>query len=225
MLIKPILIFDLDGTLFDSSRQIFEAVNSVRSDFGKPLIGVSELSERIGLPAQKLFEDLDLIDSQLDEIVVAFRECLKLKIAFGNAVFPNVTRFVNLVVDLGFRTCIATSKPQALAELVIANSDIAGKFSVIAGTGRLRPKPFPDVIQKCLYESGVPLGIMFGDRIEDIEAAISANIASVGIAQGVHSELDLLKAGANLAFPNFEKVLIECLSFPGGPDDYFQELC
>ena len=225
MRIKPILIFDLDGTLFDSSGQIFEAVNAVRSEFSKPLIGVSELSERIGLPAQKLFEDLDLNDSQLDEIVVAFRERLRLKIALGNVVFSNVTRFVNLVVDLGFRTCIATSKPQELAELVIANSDIAGKFSVIAGTGTLRPKPFPDVIQKCLYESGGPLGIMFGDRIEDIEAAISANIASVGIAQGVHSERDLLKAGANLAFPNFEKVLIECLSFPGGPDDYFQELC
>ena len=128
-------------------------------------------------------------------------------------------------MDLGFITCIATSKPQELAELVIASSEIAGKFSLIAGTGTLRPKPFPDVIQKCLDESGGRFGIMFGDRIEDIQAAMRAKIASVGIAQGVHSESDLLEAGANLVFPNFEKVLNECLSFPGGPDAYFQKLC
>jgi phosphoglycolate phosphatase len=222
---KPILIFDLDGTLFDSNGQIFEAVNSVRSDFGKPLISVIELTKHIGLPAQNLFDDLELNESEIDEIVIAFRENLRTKIALGNIVFANVTRFVNLVVDLGFIACIATSKPQDLAELVIAGSEIAEKFSVIAGTGTLRPKPFPDVIQKCLYESGGRFGIMFGDRIEDIQAAISANIASIGIAQGVHSESDLLNAGANLVFPNFEKVLSECLSFPGGPDAYFQELC
>jgi len=222
---KPILIFDLDGTLFDSQGQIFEAVNSVRSNLGVPLIGVKELTDLIGLPAQKLFEDLCLNDSELDEIVVAFRERLRIKIAIENIVYANVTRFINLVVDLGFITCIATSKPQELAELVIASSEIAGKFSVIAGTGTLRPKPFPDVIQKCLDESGGRFGIMFGDRIEDIQAAMRAKIASVGIAQGVHSESDLLKAGANLVFPNFEKVLNECLSFPGGPDAYFQKLC
>lgn len=222
---KPILIFDLDGTLFDSNRQIFEAVNRVRRNFGKMLIGASELGKLIGLPAQNLFKDLNLNDFELDEIVVAFREDLRKQIALENVLFPNFTRFLNLVVDLGFITCIATSKPQDLAELVIVSSEIAGKFSVIAGTGTLRPKPFPDVIQKCLDESGGKFGIMFGDRTEDIEAATRANIASVGIAQGVHSESDLLKAGANLVFPNFEKVLNECLSFPGGPNEYFQELC
>jgi phosphoglycolate phosphatase-like HAD superfamily hydrolase len=97
---KPILIFDLDGTLFDSNGQIFEAVNSVRSDFGKPLISVIELTKHIGLPAQNLFEDLELNESEIDEIVIAFRENLRTKIALGNIVFANVTRFVNLVVDL-----------------------------------------------------------------------------------------------------------------------------
>jgi phosphoglycolate phosphatase-like HAD superfamily hydrolase len=48
---------------------------------------------------------------------------------------------------------------------------------------------------------------MFGDRIEDIEAANRAGISSVGIAQTKHSAVELNQAGATIVFSSFIEVL------------------
>jgi phosphoglycolate phosphatase-like HAD superfamily hydrolase len=48
---------------------------------------------------------------------------------------------------------------------------------------------------------------MFGDRKEDIEAANSAGISSVGIAQTKHSAIELTQSGATLVFSSFKEVL------------------
>jgi phosphoglycolate phosphatase-like HAD superfamily hydrolase len=50
---------------------------------------------------------------------------------------------------------------------------------------------------------------MFGDRVEDMQAATAAGIQSVGIAQSAHSKDQLLIAGASLAYSNFEEAYDE----------------
>jgi len=70
---QPAFLFDLDGTLVDSEKGIVLAVNSARSEGGFQLAEPSFLRERIGLPAEHLFEDLDLESPQLTEIILNSR--------------------------------------------------------------------------------------------------------------------------------------------------------
>jgi phosphoglycolate phosphatase-like HAD superfamily hydrolase len=79
-------------------------------------------------------------------------------------------------------------------------------FSILGSDG-LKPKPNPAVLLKVIeHHPNVKNIVMFGDRVEDILAARAAGIHSVGIAQSAHSMDELLKAGADLTFENFEQI-------------------
>lgn len=200
-------IFDLDGTLFDSEIQIFNALNSARIEFGFLPINQEEIVSLIGLPAKELLGDLKLSDHKVSEIVDYFRIELQKSILESNPMFPNAENFVRQVKSSEFMVGVATSKPSYLAKHVVSNSPLYDLVDHIQGTDDFLPKPEPAVIHHCLSELATDSGVMFGDRIEDIEAANRAGIASVGIAQTKHSLQELKIAGANLVFSSFSEAL------------------
>jgi phosphoglycolate phosphatase-like HAD superfamily hydrolase len=87
-------VFDLDGTLIDSYVEISTAANKARAAFGFPEANPEVLHQNIGLPAQELFQDLGLNESQLSEIVKSFREYLSTSVESGSIFFPGVLDFL-----------------------------------------------------------------------------------------------------------------------------------
>jgi phosphoglycolate phosphatase len=200
-------IFDLDGTLFDSEAQIYNAVNKIRNAAGYSQLDRNIVATLIGLPAQELFQDLYLDKNAEDLIINNFRSELKVLIQESNLMFEGAASFIEKVKKLGYKIGVATSKPTNLAELVVTNSPIKNWVDHIQGTDGFLPKPEPFVIQRCMSQLGVSFGVMFGDRIEDIEAANRAGISSVGIAQTKHSAVELNQAGATIVFSSFIEAL------------------
>ena len=76
----------------------------------------------------------------------------------------------------------------------------------IQGTDEFPPKPDPEVLRRCMQGLGIENAIMFGDRKEDIRAAKTLGIPSIGIAQSAHSVQDLLAEGATYSFSNFTEL-------------------
>jgi phosphoglycolate phosphatase len=200
-------IFDLDGTLFDSEAQIYNAVNKIRGAAGYSQLDRNIVATLIGLPAQELFQDLYLDKNTEDLLINNFRSELKVLIQESNLMFEGAASFIEKVKKLGYKIGVATSKPTNLAELVVTNSPIKNWIDHIQGTDGFLPKPEPFVIQRCMSQLDVSFGVMFGDRIEDIEAANRAGISSVGIAQTKHSAVELNQAGATIVFSSFIEVL------------------
>jgi phosphoglycolate phosphatase len=200
-------IFDLDGTLFDSEAQIYNAVNKIRDAAGYSQLDRNIVATLIGLPAQELFQDLYLDKNTEDLLINNFRSELKVLIQESNLMFEGAASFIEKVKKLGYKIGVATSKPTNLAELVVTNSPIKNWIDHIQGTDGFLPKPEPFVIQRCMSQLDVSFGVMFGDRIEDIEAANRAGISSVGIAQTKHSAVELNQAGATIVFSSFIEVL------------------
>ena len=200
-------IFDLDGTLFDSEAQIYNAVNKIRDAAGYSQLDRNIVATLIGLPARELFQDLYLDKNTEDLLINNFRSELKVLIQESNLMFEGAASFIEKVKKLGYKIGVATSKPTNLAELVVTNSPIKNWVDHIQGTDGFLPKPEPFVIQRCMSQLDVSFGVMFGDRIEDIEAANRAGISSVGIAQTKHSAVELNQAGATIVFSSFIEVL------------------
>lgn len=201
-------VFDLDGTLFDSATQICSAVNSIRIALDYPPLTFHEAHNLIGLPAEELFADLNLDRGALEDAVSAFRILLVKSVKQGNPTFP---RSLDLLMELrkrGAFIAAATSKPQDLAELVIAHSELNGLFDHIQGTGRLRPKPHSDTIVACLQRASLDYGVMIGDRTEDILAGNLAGVMTVGITQSTHTSKMLFDAGAHRIFNSLEDVYL-----------------
>ncbi len=194
------IIFDLDGTLVDSSQQICEAVNYSRILKEFPEITHQRVREILGLPAEHLFLDLGVSDQEILELIFVFRERLAELILIGNKLFPGVIETLNYLKSEGFLIGVATSKPAALTKLVIENSLMESYIDYFQGTDGFPAKPNPEVIHKTIKALGASKVLMIGDRLEDILAATAAGIPSIGIAQSAHTEKQLLDSGASLTY-------------------------
>ena len=198
---KPAWIFDLDGTLVDSTKQIGDSINFARIHFGYQELPMAAINELVGLPINHFLQDIGL--SQVEEVILKFREILKIEILRGNQVFPGVKEFLIKLRNLEYKLGIATSKPTYLAEMVIKNSSINDLFHVIQGTENFPAKPDPTCIQRAMAILKTKDAIMVGDRAEDIQAANAAGISSIGIAHSFHNKRALEEAGAMHAFDSF----------------------
>ena len=196
-------VFDLDGTLVDSRNQIQDSLNKTRETSQLPPAPIELVRSQLGLPVEKLFSDLNLEPNELNSLIQTFRENLLGVIYNGNPVFEGVVPFIHKVKQLGFPIGVATTKPTYLAKEVIANSDLMGLVDYVQGTDGFAPKPDPEVLRRCMQGLGVENAIMFGDRKEDMQAAKTLGISSIGIAQSAHGIEDLLGDGAKFAFRNF----------------------
>ena len=161
------------------------------------------VQSQLGLPVENLFSDLDLQAPDLQALIQSFRDHLLLEVKNGNPVFEGVVPFIQKVKNLGIPIGVATTKPTYLAKEVIAKSDLMGLVDYVQGTDGFAPKPDPEVLRRCMQGLGVENAIMFGDRKEDMQAAKTLGILSIGIAQSAHSIDDLLGEGAKFAFRNF----------------------
>ena len=200
------MLFDLDGTLVDSKKQIQVSLDKTRVTVGHPATPVDLVQEQLGLPVESLFSDLRLGPLELDELVQIFRKNLLLEIKKGNRIFDGVLPFIQKSKNLGISIGVATTKPTYLAKEVIDNSELAKLIDFIQGTDGFSPKPDPEVLRRCMQGLGIENAVMFGDRIEDIQAAKTLGIPSIGIAQSAHSIQDLLGEGATYSFSNFTEL-------------------
>lgn len=204
---RTAFVFDMDGTLFDSVDQIISAANSTRIEFGYESREKVFYIPFIGLPARNLFIDLNLLESEEKNFALKFREYLSKLIKTDNKLFKGAVEFLQKSKDSNIFIGIATTKPSALAHLVVENSKISYLVDHVQGTDNFQAKPDPTVILRCLEELKTDKAIMFGDRIEDMIAGKRAGIKSIGISQGFHSHEKLHTSGADLVVDNFVTLL------------------
>ena len=203
MMDTRVAIFDLDGTLIDSTFQIFSAMNTARNKMTLPNVTLDFIAQNLGLPVTGLIPDENLHEDEYAQLIRLFREELLHLIEQSNTVYQGAISFLDELLLRGWRIGIATSKPQKLAEAVIKNSELQDRVSFIQGTDGFLPKPNPEVVQRCLSFFQTNDAIMFGDRMEDMAAAKSAGIHSVGILHSTHNQLQLKSEGASFVIKNW----------------------
>jgi HAD superfamily hydrolase (TIGR01549 family) len=164
------------------------------------------VEEHLGLPVESLLSDLELDLSDLQSLIQNFRENLLFEIGNGNPIFKGAVSFVQKMKNLGIPIGVATTKPTYLAVEVIKNSPLRTLIDFVQGTDKFPPKPDPEVLRRCMQGLGIENAIMFGDRKEDMRAAKTLGIPSIGIAQSAHSIQDLLAEGATYSFSNFTEL-------------------
>ncbi len=198
----PLFIFDLDGTLVDSHKQIESALNDVRIESGFPITPENLVWMNLGKPVQSFLSDLDINKKTQNSLIAAFRRKLSVSIKKTNFVFPFAETLLMNLQKNNKKIALATGKPTEMARDVISNSTLNGLIDFIQGTDNFPPKPDPKVVDLCLNEFGYASAIMVGDRVEDMMAAERANVSCIGVAQSAHSQSMLTSAGAKITFPN-----------------------
>ena len=185
------LLFDLDGTLTDSSEGI---IKSALYAFEKMQItppGENDLYTFIGPPLGDSFVKHGVEEKDKDKAVAIYRERYNSIGKFENAPYP--------LKDEGYKLYVATSKPEKTAIEVLDHFDMTGYFDEIAGAtvdGSREKKD--DVIRYLLDKIGEDESdtVMVGDTNFDVLGAAELGIPCIAVTWGFGDIDEMKKAGA-----------------------------
>ncbi len=193
------ILFDLDGTLTDSSEGIIKCVLYAYEKLGIEPPEESVRHTFIGPPLGDSFIKYGVPETDRLKAVATFRERYNAVGKFENKPYPGIAELLTKLKEAGFNLYVATSKPEALAVQILEHFDLAPFFSEIAGasldTSREKKE---DVIRYLLekIDEKETDTVMIGDTTYDVLGAAEFGIPCIGVTWGFGDEGDMKKAGA-----------------------------
>jgi len=207
------VLFDIDGTLVDSNEQHVNAWAFAFREEGHP-------QERDDIRAQ-IGKGGDLL---VPELLPDGDETIRERISkrhgdhFKDAYLDNVRAFegaaelIERVHASGRKVVLASSAKRDELEHYVDLLDVKPFIAASTSIDDVeKSKPEPDIFGAALQKVGVqPLNaLVVGDTIYDVDAALRAGIAVVGVTSGPFDERQLKEAGAIAVFPNVASILRE----------------
>lgn len=187
---KPVelIIFDWDGTLFDSVGQIVASLLFAAQQFAQPLTADAAKSIiGLGLPevAQRLFPQVPELHT---EILQCYAEHYVAN-SKGDVWFEGVADMLNGLREAGLQLAVATGKSRKGLDRVLAQTQSQALFVTTRAASETKSKPHPLMLEEILTETGVSAerAIMVGDTSYDLEMARNIAMPRIGVSYGVHT--------------------------------------
>lgn len=187
------VIFDLDGTLADTSRDLLAAANVCFRGLGLgdvlDPVGDASTAMRGGRAMLRLgFErtkshGADEIDRQYPILLEAYGANLSSQ----SFLFPGAMEAVEALRSHGFATGICTNKPEALAERLMRDFGARDAFASLVGADTLPVrKPDPAPLIEAVRRAGgrIERALLVGDTVTDRDTARAAGVPSVLVTFG-----------------------------------------
>ena len=189
-----IILFDLDGTLIDSTEAILESFEKAYSTFGKAVPNAQSIKSFIGLPLEVMFVNLGVDASEAMEYVKAYKAHYKTIHTEKTVLLPRVREALAIAEEHG-RLGVVTTKTSEYSRILLEHFDIMKHFNILIGREDVtNPKPHPEPVERAMNALGYHAGkvtYMIGDTSADMIAAEEADIASIGVLCGYGKEDDL----------------------------------
>ncbi|MCA1927682.1 MAG: HAD-IA family hydrolase [Calditerrivibrio sp.] len=178
---KGLLIFDMDGTLIDSSIDITISVNYVRKSFGLPPLSVDNVVSIINGKREELPYNLYHVETYTPEHRRIFEAHYIEQCTKNTYVYDGVKEALHRLISSGYQLAVATNAYTKFAERMLAHLNIDNFFNLIVGACKVKnPKPSPDMIHHIVKQvENVERVVMIGDNHTDVYAAKNANIEMV----------------------------------------------
>lgn len=183
-----LVIFDWDGTLFDSVGQIVASLKFAADQYSQPLTDADAKSIiGLGLPevAQRLFPTVpelhsEILQSYADHYVAHSK---------GDMWFDGVADMLQELRDADLQLAVATGKSRKGLDRVLAQTQSHALFCATRAASETKSKPDPLMLAEILAETGLRAdqAIMVGDTSYDLEMALNIQMPRVGVSYGVHT--------------------------------------
>ncbi|EGJ26673.1 HAD hydrolase-like protein [Streptococcus porcinus] len=192
------ILFDLDGTLVDSSKGIINAFTYTFTNINLEVPDVNLLSTYIGPPLETTFSDYFSNQEDIDLAIRHFRRYYQDTGVYQVKMYEGIEEMLAQLSNSGYHLFVTTSKHEPMALHMLEELGIHSYFSGIYGSLPDRFKK-ADIIKACLKQENIPASetLIIGDTHFDIVGGKFAGITTLGITWGFGSEIDLVKAGAD----------------------------
>lgn len=223
----PVVVFDLDGTLFDTGPDLLRALNQVLAEIGRPAVDQNQVSTLYGHGAGALLRrafklaGADIENDRLPGLVERFVGLYAADIARSTRPYPGLAAALDRLVARGAALAVCTNKREVLARALLAETGFAEYFSAVIGGDSLpEAKPCPEPLIAAVERSGgqPASAVMVGDSATDVATARAAGIPAIAVdfgfcdvpagelgADAVISHYDALDAALAAVHPAFNR--------------------
>ena len=185
---RQLLIFDLDGTLIDSRRDLATAVNLMRAHFALPPLPLETITSFVGDGVRALVKRaLAGTDTNVDEAVRIQGPLYRAHLVEETTLYPGVADGLRALRGAGHVLAVATNKPTGPTETILWHFGLTALFAVRLGGGSTRHlKPDPEAIYSIMQRTRMaPADTwVIGDNHTDLEAARRAAVRSIFLTYG-----------------------------------------
>lgn len=185
-----LLVFDWDGTLFDSAAVIADCIQQAARDMALPIPDSGTARHVIGLGLNdSLRHAMPALPPDRYEEFLAIYRAYFLEREDSLSLFPGIEQLLGDLKRRGHRLAVATGKPRRGLERALQASGIGALFAASRCGDETRPKPDPAMLLELLQEFEIDpaSGLMIGDTTHDLQMARNAGIEAVAVSYGAHS--------------------------------------
>ncbi len=195
-----LVVFDFDGTLADTWRDIATALNRTLADAGLPAVEGPDVRFWIGDGALKLLERAVPAERrgelELEQLFEVFRDHYDRCLLDTTEPYRGIVECLDALA--GAALAVASNKPTRFLTRAIDGLGLKGYFSVVLGGDTLDVrKPDPRVLDHLIERLGTrPSQVwIVGDSAIDIQTGRNANARTIGCAWGLRGREELRAAG------------------------------
>ena len=200
-----VVIFDLDGTLFDSEIPVVHTAKYTMEVINHTVPEGTDFRLLIGPPLRDSFPSLLAVpDSLLEEALRVFGEQFYSEGVKHYSVYPHIRKILNTLKHNGVYIALATAKDTPSATALLSDFGMLQYFSTIIGKDdKFSGLEKGEMIRRALPEK-YRRACMVGDRKYDMDGALVAGIDGIGVEYGFAAENELIEAKATHIIPTTE---------------------
>lgn len=187
-----LVVFDLDGTLVDSSRDIAASVNAAleRVAPGTAALSLeailSFVGEGAGLLVERSLRHAGVALST-EEVLPVYIACYRERLLDTTRLYPGVAEVLDALA--GTTLAVLTNKPGDMSRTILEGLGVASRFARVRGAGDVPSrKPDPAGLLGLMSELGASASEtwMVGDSATDVGVARAAGTRVAGVTWGFH---------------------------------------
>jgi phosphoglycolate phosphatase len=198
---NPIILFDLDGTLIDSTEAILKCFDDSYKHFDMVTPSDEKIKALIGHPLDYMYAELGIEEDRGWDFVTIYKEHYKKRSKSMTEFLPDAKEAIE-EASLFARLGIVTTKTGEYSKVLLEHMEVMHHFEVLVGREHVEnPKPHPEPILKALKDMNINYQknvFMIGDTCMDMISAKNSGIKGVGVLSGYASEKELQKCTENI---------------------------
>jgi phosphoglycolate phosphatase len=184
-----LLVFDWDGTLFDSTGLIVRCIQGACRDIGVAVPSDTDAAYVIGLGLHDALKYAvpGLPTERYPELGNRYRHHYFAR-QHELVLFPGTLDMLHALKARNHLLAVATGKGRKGLDEALAQSELKGLFDGTRTADETAGKPHPLMLQQLMAEFGTAPArtLMVGDTTHDLQLALNAGTASVGVSYGAH---------------------------------------
>ena len=192
---RPLLIFDLDGTLIDSRLDLTHAVNAMLRHMRREALPVEMVASYVGNGAPVLVKKVlgeNATDAEVATGLEYFLDYYEAHKLDYTVLYPGVREGLKAFHKREAVLAVLTNKPVRISEAILDGLGLSRLFFRVYGGNSFEfKKPHPIGIERLMAEAECAAAntIMVGDSAVDVRTARNAGVRCCGVSYGFQPEL------------------------------------